>query len=147
MADPKKAASPPLSDADTALAALAELEQLKLRVQELDAELTHERAENKGLRAELERAQKLLRGAEADQRKALAELRAQFDRAWQERDDAVARSVAAVEATAPAAAKRYRARGNHTLVRDGARVKIVHGTPLPPDFDLMLLPHDGYEEV
>lgn len=156
MADPKKTpASSPPSDADTALAALAELEQLKLRMQELDAELTHERAENKGLRGELDRAQKsaaALRGAaDAARRQGeeqLAAQQAQFDLAWKQREDALTALAGArlTDGAAPVV-KRYRARGNHTLVRDGARVKIVHGTPLPADFDLMLLPAGGYEEV
>lgn len=154
MAEPKKTPTP-TSDADALLAALGEIETLKLRVQELDAELAHERAENKGLRAELERAQKsataLRSAADAARRQGeeqLAAQRAQFDLAWKQREDEFAtRAGARLTDGATPAAKRYRVRGNHTLVRDGARVKIVHGTPLPSDFDVTTLPAGGYEEV
>lgn len=146
MADPKKNAPPaPAADGDALLAAQGEVEQLKLRVQELDAELAHERAENKGLHGELDRAQKLLRTADDEKRAALDAQRAQFDRAWKERET----ELAATPTPTPAveAPKRYRARGNHQLVRDGARVKLVHGTLLPSDFDVTTLPAGGYEEA
>lgn len=133
MADPKKNPAPtaPASDADAALAALAEVEQLKLRVQELEGELAHERAENKGLRGELDRAQKLLREADATRQKALA-----------------AQPTAAPAATpAPDAPKRYRAKGNHQLVHNGKRVKILHGEMIPDDLDVTTLRPGSYEEV
>ena len=146
MADPKKnAPAAPVADGDALLAAQGELEQLKLRVQELDGERAHLLAENKGLRGELDRAQKLLRGAEDEKRKALDAQRAQFDLAWKERET----ELAATPAPAPAdeVPKRFRVRGNHQLVRDGARVKLVHGTLLPLDFDVTTLPAGGYEEA
>ena len=148
MADPKKnAPAAPVADGDALLAAQGELEQLKLRVQELDAELAHERAENKGLHGELDRAQKLLRTADDEKRAALDAQRAQFDRAWKERETELAATPATAPAPAVEAPKRYRARGNHQLVRDGARVKLVHGTLLSSDFDVTTLPAGGYEEA
>ena len=148
MADPKKnATAAPVADGDALLAAQGELEQLKLRVQELDGERAHLLAENKGLHGELDRAQKLLRGAEDEKRKALDAQRAQFDAAWKAREAELAATPAPAPAPADEAPKRYRVRGNHQLVRDGARVKLVHGTLLPSDFDVTTLPAGGYEEA
>lgn len=146
MADPKKNAPPaPAAEGDALLAAQGELEQLKLRVQELEGEQAHLLAENKGLHGEFDRVQKLLRGAEDEKRKALDAQRAQFDLAWKEREAALAATP--TPAPADAGPKRYRAVGNHQLVRDGARVKLVHGTLLPADFDVTTLPAGGYEEA
>lgn len=148
MADPKKNAPPaPAAEGDALLAAQGELEQLKLRVQELEGDQAHLLAENKGLHAEFDRVQKLLRAAEDEKRKALDAQRAQFDAAWKAREDELAATPTPAPADEAPAPKRYRARGNHQLVRDGARVKLVHGTLLPVDFDVTTLPAGGYEEA